>query len=376
MATEALVSIDSSLPGGNIVVEHIEGNEVTVHQDLRDTDGWWFYWCFRMWTTVGTVVTVRFTDGDVIGRLGPAVSYDKGRTWSWLGENSLQPDGFAVYVEPEMGDVCLSVAMPYFRADLDRCTANFLASDHFVDGDLCKSNGGRSVPLLRFGCLGEPRRRVLLTARHHACETMGSYVLEGLMTEVVCGQRAGPWLRENVELVAAPFVDTDGVERGDQGKNRLPHDHNRDYLGESIYPEVASLRGADWIWVDGKLIAAIDLHCPELKGGPHDHLSFIGPPPPATFEEAARFSRALAGSCSGPIKHAPEHDLPFGKEWNTEEDEPGAGYCAWAGQLPGVKLTTMLEIPFALSGDVEVNAATARLLGGDLAQALVEYLAD
>ena len=31
------IEIDSSFPGGNIVVEGIDGNEVRVHQDLRDT---------------------------------------------------------------------------------------------------------------------------------------------------------------------------------------------------------------------------------------------------------------------------------------------------------------------------------------------------
>ena len=39
-----------------------------------------------------------------------------------------------------------------------------------------------------------------------------------------------------------PFVDKDGVEEGDQGKNRAPRDHNRDYAGASMYPETGALR--------------------------------------------------------------------------------------------------------------------------------------
>ena len=72
----------------------------------------------------------------------------------------------------------------------------------------------------------------------------------------------GKWLREHVEFFIVPIVDIDGVEDGDQGKNRKPRDHNRDYAGESIYPQVKAIRERLPEWSDGKLRLALDLHCP------------------------------------------------------------------------------------------------------------------
>ena len=47
------IELDASFPGGNIVLERIEGNNVYVHQDLRDTDRPWFYWCFAVTGAAG-----------------------------------------------------------------------------------------------------------------------------------------------------------------------------------------------------------------------------------------------------------------------------------------------------------------------------------
>ena len=42
-----MLNIDADFPGGNIVLDRIEGDTVLLHQDLRDTEGDWFYWYFR-----------------------------------------------------------------------------------------------------------------------------------------------------------------------------------------------------------------------------------------------------------------------------------------------------------------------------------------
>ena len=38
-AAEPPILVDADFPGGNIVVDSIAGDTVTLHQDLRDTDG-------------------------------------------------------------------------------------------------------------------------------------------------------------------------------------------------------------------------------------------------------------------------------------------------------------------------------------------------
>ena len=68
--------IDADFPGGNVVLERIEGDEVHLHQDPRDTAGFWFYWYFRVRARGGRTLTFHFTKGNVIGVRGPAVSTD------------------------------------------------------------------------------------------------------------------------------------------------------------------------------------------------------------------------------------------------------------------------------------------------------------
>ena len=110
----------------------------------------------------------------------------------------------------------------------------------------------------------EPRFRVLVTCRYHACEMMTNYFAEGMLESILGGSAAGAWFRKNVELLLIPFVDKDGVEDGDQGKNRIPVDHKSDR--EGIYPETAALRRFIPEWRNGKPLVDLDLHDPTMTG--------------------------------------------------------------------------------------------------------------
>ena len=86
------------------------------------------------------------------------------------------------------------------------------------------------------------------------------------MMEAILGRNEdGKWLRENVELLVVPFMDKDGVEDGDQGKDRKPRDHCRDYVGKSLYPSVRTLRTFAPEWSTGRLSIAFDFHCPFIR---------------------------------------------------------------------------------------------------------------
>ena len=47
---EDAIRVDAEFPGGNIVVQRIDGDTVSVAPDQRDIrrGQWWFYWCFRL----------------------------------------------------------------------------------------------------------------------------------------------------------------------------------------------------------------------------------------------------------------------------------------------------------------------------------------
>ena len=63
-----MLTVDCNFPGGNIILDRIDGNTIELHQDMRDTAIDWFYWYFRVRGAAGQTLTVRFTGSDVIGR--------------------------------------------------------------------------------------------------------------------------------------------------------------------------------------------------------------------------------------------------------------------------------------------------------------------
>ena len=94
--------VDANYPGGNIIVERIEGDAICLQPDMRDTEGWWFYWNFRVRGAQGRTLTFRFSGDNPIGVRGPAVSTDGGRSWSWLGSEAVQDASFK-YAFPANG---------------------------------------------------------------------------------------------------------------------------------------------------------------------------------------------------------------------------------------------------------------------------------
>jgi hypothetical protein len=216
---------------------------------------------------------------------------------------------------------------------------------------------------------------VLLTARHHACESMADYEMEGMLDAILEDSAAGRLWRENVEVLAVPFMDKDGVEDGDQGKNRIPHDHNRDYNDTSIYPEVRALREKVPAWAGGKLAVALDLHCPHIRGGTNEHIYFVGGEDPAAWARVMEFSRLLEATRTGPLPYRAAGNVPFGTAWNTATNyDQGKSCGAWTRELPGIRLASGIELPYANVQGVEVTADAARAWGRDLARALAKYL--
>ena len=190
--------IDCCFPGGNILVERIDGDDVWVRQDLRDTQGDWFYWCFRVRSAQRRTITFHFTGSDVIGVRGPGVSLDNGVSWQWLGQDAVDAKSFTHVFSKQDNDVRFSFGMPYqeshMQAFLDSCQGHPALS---VDS-LCRTRAGRSVERLHLGCTSaEPDHRVLLTCRHHCCEMMASYALEGIIAYTLGKTCTAEWLREH-----------------------------------------------------------------------------------------------------------------------------------------------------------------------------------
>ncbi len=270
------VRISTSFPGGNVVVEKMVGRTIHLGTDLRGGQPW-FYWCFD--ATVANPGKVLFDLGkpQKIGVCGPAVSIDEGKSWSYLGNENVeltpQAERFTYEFTKVNQRARFSVAIPYLQHDLDAFIKKNISNPLLVRSELTKTRKGNSVDLLRIGKPDPGIIPMLVTARHHACESTASYVLEGFLQEALSESTAGLEFRKRHVLFAVPIVDKDGVEAGDQGKNRTPHDHNRDYGDNPIYPEIQAISD---IANTNKVHFAIDFHCPALRGDIHEAFHFLG----------------------------------------------------------------------------------------------------
>jgi len=365
------IAIDCDFPGGNIIVGRIEGDRIELRQDLRDTEGFWFYWAFRVRGAGGRTLRFSFPQEDVFGALGPAVSTDRGQSWRWLGAEAMEGTTFTYSFPPDADEVRFCVSIPYMETNLRRFLARFEGDSHLETGVLCKTKKGRPVERLRLGRLdGKAEHRILITCRHHCCEAMANYAAEGIMESVLAESDDGQWFREQAEFLVIPFVDKDGVEDGDQGKDRRPHDHNRDYHGRSIYPSVRAIRRFVPDWAEGRLRLALDMHCLYIKDR---NAYFVGTPEKANWERLCKFSEIFDSLQTAPAILLPKHNISWHRPWDANQGPPRSA-TRWAGTLEGIGLAMTSELPYAVSNKVAITPERVRTFGRDLARTIRRYL--
>ncbi|MDF2717663.1 MAG: hypothetical protein K0R28_4588 [Paenibacillus sp.] len=364
------IYIESKYSGGNIKVVAVDDNSVRLEQDIRDTTVWWFYWSFRAISPSEDErdVVFEFANGEVVGAWGPAVSED-GISWRWLGKESLiSRSSFRYRFTADRRSVYFAFSLPYQEHHFERFYATIAADPRVRREVLTLSEELRSVPLLLIGN-PDADKHIVLTSRHHACESTASYLLEGLLAYYLA-QPQSPIL-DQYRIHCIPFVDIDGVENGDQGKSRAPHDHNRDYIDVPLYRSTAAI-----IDYAGKLplTAGIDFHCPG-KWGRRDDTTFIVKQYSPVKEEIERLSGHLQRITSnrttpGAIRHHSSNDLDMGVEWNQPHGENCSAFFARCG----AKLAFTFEMPYFGNGEHAYTADGSRLFGADVAAALEQYL--
>lgn len=367
-------AIETDFPGGNIIIQGVEGDTVRLAPDNRDSKPW-FYWYFAVKGAAGRTVNFVFQPMH-IGVHGPGVSTDGGMTWKWLGAEAVKDGTFSYTFPAQEGDVRFSSGMPYTPENLTRFLAIHKNHPFLQEGTLCQSPKDRPVPVLR---LENPGRKapfaVAITARLHASEMMGSYVLEGILEGILAEDERGRWLRDHVDFFIVPFGDYDGVADGDQGKGREPHDHNRDFGDDSLYAEVIALKKQVPAFADGRPLVFFDIHDPALKGDMHEGIQFLAGETPEQDASLARFAAILERDQQGDILFRKGMIMKFGTGYNKLDTSPPPHAAGWARSLPNCFLGSTLEMPYANAGKFEVNASSAREFGRDMAWALQGFLA-
>ncbi|OQA86165.1 MAG: Zinc carboxypeptidase [Lentisphaerae bacterium ADurb.Bin242] len=361
--------IDTDFPGGNLLVKEIRAGEAVVAVDQRDTPSPWFYWCFRAAFQEKGEYRFRFDQPNKIGTRGPAVSYDNGITWEWLGRACVDDSGcsFVYSHDGKGGPVIFCMGMQYQPVHLDRFLEAHADSPFLRKEILCRTRKGREVELLTIREPGvKSPHKLLLTSRHHCCEMMATYVLEGILLEALENAE----VRRTFEVFAVPFADKDGVVDGDQGKGRAPHDHARDYGESPIYPETASIMK---LMKEESIDFCLDLHCPWIHGKDNEAIYFVGPPLRSMEEKTKVFAEFLRKEAEGIVPYDGEI-LLYGTSWNT-----GANYIQgspmrdWAIRQPFNRFGASMEIPYANAGETTFEPRMMRNFGRCIARAMIRF---
>ncbi len=320
------MNINTQYPGGNLKVLSVDNDVVHIAPDLRDTSIDWFYWSFCVEGAQGKTIRFDFDGHCRLGYWGPAVSYDN-ENWHWLGKSGNRDGTFFDYTfAPNEDKVYFCHHMSYqVKRFLD-----FAKRERLNMSLLCISEKGSEIPLVRIGSDGPV---VLLTSRHHCCESTGTYLMEGILREFAHDPPKG------FQIVAIPFVDYDGVLAGDPGKERLPHDHNRDYIDQPIY---SSIRAIKDLSKREKIIVALDLHSPGHRTHEHDHCYILRSPLNCNPQREI-FSRLLEAETRADTRAFPFwHNFMF----KSAKSIPGTfGY--YFGSCTDVQLSMTIETTYA-----------------------------
>ena len=344
-----MIRVHNEFTGGNIRVKECKGDVYILENELRDTEGTWFYWAFCVEGAQGRTLTFEL-EPYRLGYFGPAVSHDL-RNWKWL--DSCDGDSFTYSFAQDEERVYFAHNMIY---NPDRF-ADFCKSKGLATDELCKSRKGRSVPCLY---LGEGEMSVIFTSRHHACESTGTYVMEGIIDELSTSPLP------NSRILFVPFVDYDGVVDGDQGKSRIPHDHNRDYIDEPIYPSVRAIKAhADKYGVN----YAFDLHSPGHKGGVNDTI-FVVRNRTDKLDLFDAFSDIFETKTNeNSMQYFKKNDFPPCTDWN----QPSANFGFTMNSRPECKLAFSLENAYFGTPDNKISTDRLIELGRCFARAIKEF---
>lgn len=358
------ICIDKEYPGGNIEVLREDEGGFVLKQELRDTEGDWFYWNFRVRGAAGKTVSFRFLS-DVMGYWGPGVSND-GIRWQYRPERGAHDHrSFTYKFDPDENETYFSMALPYqlsrFRLFADGIKAAY--GDIIRESVLDVTPEGRKVPLIVAD--NGAGRDITLSCRHHCCESVASYVLEGCFGYML--SHRDDFGRFNIHML--PFVDLDGAENGDQGKNRRPHDHNRDYIDRPVYSVIRRWKE----YLAGLHVSAFcDFHDPWLYGYDHDYSSLvINAARVADTERFSRIFRDVTRERAGGIPHTAEHDIYPGQDFNKGDGRKRS--ASSYGADIGAEHVFSLETPY-FGRDFTVTEKGLREYGEDFARSLAILL--
>ncbi len=366
------LKIDADFPGGNIQVCRNDSHTVIIAPDPRK-DNPWFYWYFRAVSFNPGIYKFKFNSAPKMTNAGVAFSCNEGKNWNWLNKTAIDWDeeSFEFNFTEAGQSVRFCLDVPYMQENWKLFAQKFSGNTDFSSSFFSsRSRQGRKVEFAKICDSSQTAGEnfILLTARHHSCEMTANYVLEGIIEYAMKHED----FRKVNCLLVVPFVDKDGVENGEQGKNRLPHDHGRDYTVSPLYPETMEIMSLAKKY-QPRII--FDLHCPHLRDCDAEKIHFPGSSDLQIQTELDSFSTFLEKNTSSGLPFFSRDNILYGSKWHTEANyRNGQPLAFWAEKLPWQPLAASLEIPYAMVYSKIITPETARHLGLAIGKSIEEYL--
>ena len=346
------MKIHANFECGNIQFINQDGNEIFLTNEMRGTirDSA-YYWAFCVEGAAGKTLNFHL-DHEWVGPYGAAVSHDL-INWHW-SESSLDGASFSYTFSPDEDRVYFAHDLLYTPSRL----CSLLNELKITPFTVCRTLRGRDVPAFK---IGNGSKNIILSSRHHACESPGSYVLEGMIREYI--KNPIP----DTNLFVLPIVDFDGVTEGEQGKDRDPHDHNRDYIEGNIYPEVGAI--IDYA-SDKEITYAVDFHSPSHRVGRSNRI-FVVRKFPELQERFDTFGKLLEKRCGGEaMTYDMKYDVYPNVSWNKDTTPT---FSTYFNKRADCKLALTLEVTHYGTDDNKVTAERLINTGRAFCRALDDY---
>ncbi len=310
----SVLHVNSNFPGGAVDNVSINDNTICFEAPLDFSPrSLWFY--FSVDGCAGKKITL------IQQKLERVLGYNESRgyqpvvpvwkdgingTWERVDEQSIvyseHPYTFRFEVSP-VNDICfVAFCYPYLFSDW-AAFLETLPKEYITRKQIGTTKAGR--PFYRYiikSPHSDPKRYISVTARQHAGEVSGSYVMEGLVRRLTDGSSEMESLLEKSFFCVVPFMDSDCVEEGKYGKDQSPVDYNRDWRWRPYQPEITAMQAElERLGQDSDLLWAFDLHAPQPGGA-----SYMPPvrsclPGTVLWNRMWNFGIAYEDACKGKV---------------------------------------------------------------------------
>ncbi len=255
-------------PGGAAEVVKIDDAAGSVRFRVPKRNGWKAWWYVRVGgITPGQTLRLELEKSGAACAAGRAVYSLDGRGWHFTGPAQGDADARDVSVYRQRIDgssAAFAWYVPYLPSDANQAAdAACRRCPRASRLELCRSEDAHAVVGIRFGDPNSRLPAVWVQGRQHAWELGGSWTAQGLIDWLSGEEKEAKALRSAACVTVVPVMDADGAYRGEGGKDRRPHDHNRDWTDKPHWRSVAAAQAElKKFEAAGRLALFLDLHDP------------------------------------------------------------------------------------------------------------------